>query len=316
MTLDTFLTTVYVLADDFLKSRGIITDSQVHPRRRGPLPALAPAEVLTLCLGAQVACRFASERDFYRAQAERLRALFPTLPHRTQFNRIARRYQALVAEFAATTGHALRRPTDTYEALDGSAVPVRNLKRRGRGWLAGIANKGFGHRLGWYFGFYALASVTPAGAITGIGFAAASAKDQPLAQDFFAARLVRHRRLPSVGVPSPFTCLYLADKGFEGAARYRLWRRLYHADVQTPPKVQNRVQWPRARHKTAAGLRQIVETVFSKLHGPFGLERERPHTLSGFAVRLYAKAAVHNCCIAINRERGKPDLTFMDLFDV
>ncbi|MBA3791987.1 MAG: hypothetical protein H0X23_12210 [Rubrobacter sp.] len=35
-----------------------------------------------------------------------------------------------------------------YQALDASAMPVRNAKRRGHGWLAGYADIGWSNSLG------------------------------------------------------------------------------------------------------------------------------------------------------------------------
>jgi len=57
-----------------------------------------------------------------------------------------------------------------YEALDSTGVPVRNVKRRGHGWLVGFADIGWSNRLGWYEGFHLLMSVNPLGVITGFGF--------------------------------------------------------------------------------------------------------------------------------------------------
>ena len=37
-----------------------------------------------------------------------------------------------------------------YQALDASAMPVRDAKRRGNGWLAGYADIGWSNNLGWY----------------------------------------------------------------------------------------------------------------------------------------------------------------------
>jgi hypothetical protein len=37
-----------------------------------------------------------------------------------------------------------------YEALDSSAMPTRDCKRRGHGWLAGQADIGWFNSLGWY----------------------------------------------------------------------------------------------------------------------------------------------------------------------
>ena len=55
-----------------------------------------------------------------------------------------------------------------YEALDSSAMPVRDAKRRGTGWLAGLADIGWSNSLGWYEGFRLLAAVTPSGGAHGL----------------------------------------------------------------------------------------------------------------------------------------------------
>ena len=62
-----------------------------------------------------------------------------------------------------------------------------------------------------------------------------------------------------------------------------------------------------------AGIRQIVETVYDKLFNTFGLWRERPHELSGLRVRLAARVALHNFCIWLNDQLGRPRLAFADL---
>src|SRR4051794_41243714 len=87
---DTFLTTLYVLVDE-------CCEALPADRRRGPAPALARSEAVTLALYGQWG-RFASERDFYRYADRRLRGAFPRLPHRTQLNRqIRREHDAIVA---------------------------------------------------------------------------------------------------------------------------------------------------------------------------------------------------------------------------
>ena len=62
-----------------------------------------------------------------------------------------------------------------------------------------------------------------------------------------------------------------------------------------------------------AGMRQIVETVSSRLHHDFGLERERPHLLEGFQTRLAARVILHNFCIRLNRQLGRPAMAFASL---
>lgn len=304
MDTDTFLTALYVMADEFCKSQPV-------PRAaRGPKASLTNSEVISLVIFSQWA-RFRSERDFYRYATSCLRPAFPTLPRRSQFNRLARRCYGVLTAFFRRLAGLLQGRHCIYEALDSSGVPVRDAKRRGAGWLAGQADIGWSNRLGWYEGFHLLVSVNPQGVITGFSFAPASTKDQALAEDFFAFRHTPHPRLPALG--SPAQGWYVADKGFEGRGWRRRWRDCYGVRLVSPPKRNSKTPWPKRLRRWLAGIRQIVETVFDKLHHAFGLDRERPRQLDGFQTRLAAKAALHNFCIWLNRQLGRPSLAFADL---
>jgi hypothetical protein len=50
-----------------------------------------------------------------------------------------------------------------FEGLDASTMPVRDVKRRGEGWLVEQADIGWSNRLGWYEGFRLLVAVNPTG---------------------------------------------------------------------------------------------------------------------------------------------------------
>ena len=301
---DTFLTILYVMVDDFCKCQ---SPPQPTP---GPRASLTGSEVITLIIFSQWA-RFRSERDFYRYATSRLRPAFPTLPRRSQFNRLARRHYGTLAAYFRHLVNLLQGQHCAYEALDSSGVPTRSAKRRGAGWLAGPADIGWSNRWGWYEGFHLLLSVNPEGVITGFSFAPASVKDQTLAQDFFAFRHTPHPRLPTLGEPAQGW--YVVDKGFEGQAAAQRWRDDYGAWVICPPKRNSRNPWPKELRRWLAGIRQVVETVFDKLHHAFGLDRERPHQLEGFQTRVAAKAALHNFCIWLNRQLGRPSLAFAAL---
>jgi hypothetical protein len=192
---DTFFTALYVMVDDFYNSR------PREQRRPGPDASLRPSGVITLALFARWS-RFASERDFYRYAKRHLRGAFPTLSDRSQFNRCVRFYTELIEEMALHLAEAMEAQERPYEALDSSAMPIRDAKRRGSGWLAGSAAIGWSNSLGWYEGFRLLVATDPTGVITGFGFCAASASDQQVAETFFA---IRHRPNPgliSVGSPA------------------------------------------------------------------------------------------------------------------
>lgn len=301
---DTFLTILYVMVDDFCKT------SLLPERRPGPQGTLSRSEVVTLAMFGQWQ-GFGSERGFYRYAQRHLRAAFPQLPTREQFNRQVRQQHAALVAFFLHLVSLLAAQRCAYEALDSSGVPTRDAKRRGAGWLPGLADIGWSNRLGWYEGFHLLMAVNPVGVVTGFGFGPASAKDQPLATTFFALRRYSHPGLPSVGAPACGP--YVVDKGFEGQANQQTWWQAYGAQVICPPKRNSRAPWPKRLRRWLAGVRQIVETVYEKLWHTFRLDRERPHDLRGFQARLAAKMALHNFCIWLNEQRGRPRLAFADL---
>ena len=206
------------MVDDFCHSHS--------PKRRpGPDASLSPSEIITLAIFARWS-RFSSERDFYRYADTNLQDAFPTLPDRSQFNRLVRSHDNLIEAFAL---HLVSLLTDAqkcpYQALDSSAMPMRDCKRRGHGWLAGCADIGWSNSLGWYEGFRLLTATDPTGVITGFCFGAASTADQQLAETFFAVRAQPNPRLASVGSIS--SAPYIADKGFEGAENHRRWEESY-----------------------------------------------------------------------------------------
>ena len=89
---------------------------------------------ITLSIFARWA-RFSSERDFYRYAQTNLHSAFPTLPSRPQFNRLLRPHTKLIEDFFLHLVALLEAQKCPYEALDSSAMPVRDAKRRGYGWL-------------------------------------------------------------------------------------------------------------------------------------------------------------------------------------
>lgn len=302
---DTFLTQLYCTVDDFCQSHLAPEPRLGHP------PSLCRSEVVTLAVFSQW-FQFGSESGFYRFAARRLRRAFPSLPDRAQFNRLVREHRESSIAFFLHLAQRLQREACSYEALDTTAVPTRDHRRRGVGWLPEFADVGPSSRLRWFEGLRLLLAVTPQGVVTGYGYGAGSTKDQPLAESFLAARALGHPELTMVGARAQGA--YLTDKGFEGRERHAPWRADYGAEVITPPKRQNSQQWPKEAHRQLASLRQIVETVFDKLHHTFRLGWERPHDLTGFAARLAAKMALHNFCIWLNRQLGRPGLAFCDLW--
>jgi hypothetical protein len=303
---ETFLTELYVWIDEQVKA-------DPPPERPGPPAALSPSEVATLAIYAQWS-RFRSEADFYRHAATRLRPLFPRLPSRPQFNRQVRAVQDLITRLAPRLAQALAQGDErAYEVLDGTGVATRNAKRRGRGWLPGVADIGYCSRLGWYEGVRLLVSVTPRGGITGWGLSAASTNDRTLAETLLALRATPHPAVASVGQPT--SDRYIADMGFSGRACQARWGQAYGATVVSPPQSDSRRAWPKPWRRWLARLRQVIESVNDRVLGSCGLTRLRPHTLAGLLARVAAAVALHNFCCWLNQRDGRGWLAFAQLIN-
>lgn len=303
---ETFLTELYVIVDDFCKSQYRLK------KRRGRQRTMSQSEIVTLAIAGQWS-NFNSEREFYRYIENNFKEAFPQLVRREQLNRQMNQNQEVITAFALYLADTIGRDVD-YEALDGTAIPTRNHKRRGNGWLPGLADYGWSNRLGFFEGVHLLTSVTPIGVITGFGFGPASLKDSVLAETFFAARAKPQPRLPHVGLPAKGD--YVADKGFSQDKNLLRWKTLYDVNVIAAPKRNSRTRrWPRKLRRWLAGLRQIVETVNEKLHHTFRLATERPHSLIGLQSRIAAKVALHNFCIYFNLNNARNPLSFVDIIN-
>ena len=82
LDLDTFLTTMYCIADDLYRAEF----AAQQPLRPGPAPKLSNSEVITLALLAQWQ-RNRSERAFLRYAHNHWRSYFPNLLSQSAFNR-------------------------------------------------------------------------------------------------------------------------------------------------------------------------------------------------------------------------------------
>ncbi len=302
--IEEFLTYLFVMADDFCNAHSITKN------RRGNPMSLYPSEIIALALFSQWD-RFRGERDFHRYARRHFLHLFPTIPTQGQFNRLIRAHREVIIQFFQHLVTLLEARNCIYESLDATAVPTRDSKRRGEGWLWLHTDIGYSNRRGWFEGFKLLCATHPEGICTGWGYGSASAKDQPLIDTFLAARHALHPDLPSVGKPARGP--YLCDRGAEGKAWHAAWWNAFGVVVMNPPKRNSKRPWPKTVRKWLASHRQIIETVFNKLFHTFRLEDDRPHSLDGFHARLAAKFAMYNFAIWMNKLCNRPNLAFAEL---
>ena len=270
-----------------------------------------PSEVATLAIFARWS-RFSSERDFYRYAKPSCAMPSPPCPTALSSTGSCATL-GLIEEIGLHLAEMMKPQRCPYQALDSSAMPVRDAKRRGEGWLAGRADIGWSNSLGWYEGFRLLVAVDPTGVVTGFGFCGASVADQQAGRDIL-------RRAPSTepSVWRAWDRLSPRDSTWPTRASrakktIRRWLECYGARIIHPPKRNSPRSWPKGLRRWVAGIRQIVETVYDKLFNTFGLWRERPHELEGLRARLAARVALHNFCMWLNDQLGRSRLAFADL---
>jgi hypothetical protein len=139
---DTFLNTLDVMVDGFGKTS---LSGQEHP---GSQAVLSRSEVMPWAIFGQWQA-FGSERGFERYARRHLRAAFPQFPTREQLtHQIRQPPDALIAIFLPL-GQLLATLHGAYEALESSGSSIRDAKRRGSGWLPGLAAMGWSNHLGW-----------------------------------------------------------------------------------------------------------------------------------------------------------------------
>src|SRR3989442_6385526 len=166
---DTFLTTLDVMVDD------VCMRSLPPEPPPGPQAALTRSEVVTLALcGQWQGC--GRERGLYHYAQCHLRAAFPQLPTREQYHRQVRQPQTALVAFLLSLVHLLAAQRCADDARDSSGVPTRDAKRRGAGWLPGLADSGWSNRLGWYAGGHRRPGGDPWGGVNRFGWGGGSAQ--------------------------------------------------------------------------------------------------------------------------------------------
>jgi Transposase DDE domain len=178
---------VYVLIDD-----AIATKTIPIPPWPGPRPACTDAEVLTIALVRHLLGR-SSEAAWLGGVRRDWHAWFPHLPHQSEVNR---RVRWLWGAFELLRQHlADRLPTDGWEQIDTSALPVKHPSRvRGPdGWTgwAGL-HASFGRDAAhaeWFYGFrLAVRTDLDSRLVRAWGIVPAAVNERTVAEDLLDAR--------------------------------------------------------------------------------------------------------------------------------
>jgi hypothetical protein len=347
LTLDTFLTAVYVIVDELYQRV-----FAVHkPRRPGPKPVVSDSEVLTLMLLAQWR-RDRSERAFLRYVEAHWRAYFPRRLSQSAFNRRGRALEGVLWALGPQVADLVTARTGQppYEVLDGTPVP---LMRRCRGHR----HKCFGDEAGfgrggsdreWFYGMDLDGAVSASGVLTGVVLVPANTEERWGMETLLVWRMNPERPAPTaaelapilgpphrgprrgltgpvasaLGAGRPAAGCYLADRGLAGEAWQQHWRAdlgavvLTAADLPRPAPTDDTGWRERRRTMTwLSSLRQIAETAFATLVEVFSLPFPRARTYQGVRTRVAAKIAAFNVALYLNLCFGHDPFTQFNPFD-
>ena len=332
MDLDTFLTTLYVLVDDWYKTE-IGTLAQ---RRKAGTLKMSDSEVLTVALVGQweVGVPWRSERGVVRYMQTHGRGWFPKMLERSAFNERVRHLCMVLAALQAWIAQQLTATGDIYEVEDGLPLPVCSLgqmQREKQHWLGAQSSLGHGGTHGgWFYGQRWWVSVTPKGVITGWLVGAAHLNERWMQEAFLTTRaghgalacppvntheIQRSRLSLPGGFMGGFFAVgqsqarpYVVDRGLNGKRWRQHWWQHYQTTVIAipPANAPEHRLWTRADCLWLAHVRQIIETIFSVLTTVFGIKRVNAHSLWGQYTRLAAKAAAYNLAIWFNQRLQRP----------
>jgi hypothetical protein len=330
MDLDTFLTTVYVLIDDWYKRQ----IGQHQPDRGGARQQMSDSEILTLAVAGQwrKGVPWDSERGLVRYMQQHGRQWFPTMLKRSAFNRRVRLLCGLLAALQREVSQWLNGDPLGYEIVDGLPLPSCTLgqaARQRQHWLMHSSRGHGGNYGGWFFGQRWWVSVTPAGGISGWMVGDGSINERWLLEAFLSTRggdgdirgpmAAAHtppaQRISPTGgfiggrfAAGQWIGTYLADRGLNGERWQQHWRSYYAATVITIPPANTAAfgRWSKADCRWLASHRQAIETVYAFLSEVFGIKRLNAHSQWGQYTRLAAKAAAYNLGLFINRLLHRP----------
>lgn len=293
MDLDTFIITVFCNIDDAMKE--LFGDRRL--RQRGPAPALADSEVVTMeAVGEFLG--FSQDRAIFRYFRRHYSHFFPavTTIHRTTFVRQAanlwvvkeRLWQYILSQISYDTNLAL---------VDSFPIPVCQFARAYRcRRFKGEAAFGKDTLIRQtFYGFRVHARLCWPGVITRIGVAAANVSETAMAPDLTAGT----------------TGLLIGDRNYWSPS---LAGELLSSGVelQAPYRWATRDPWP-SRSALLSRFRYRIDTVFGQLVDRYQVKRVWAKDSWHLHSRLLRKVLSHTIALLLNQQQGNPLLQISKL---
>lgn len=293
INMETILTIIYVLVDDWYEAKGKV----LLEGKRGRKPTFKDSEVMTLMLASDF-IPYPGEMQFLGFVRANYLALFPNLIDQSQFNRRARHLGHLVEAMRRDWLCQMGVNHKTQFLIDTKPVPVVGYKRSKRhSDFAGHADYGYcASRKLNYFG-YKLVMVS---SLDGI----------PILYELVSANT--EERQAAETLLTYFTNVeFIGDKGFLGEE----WQnQIYEqtGNIITTPKRKNQtIQHPDGFQKLLNSVRERIEGVFHEIQNTGKhLEHLLAKSRLGLFTRLICKITAHLLKHLLKRQFGIDIQTF------
>lgn len=291
MDLETFITTVFCLTDDFI--RDFVRQQPQKLRQRGPAPTLADSEVVTMAIVGEF-LGLATDQGIYRYFRRHQSALFPALArlHRTTFARQAANLWAVMRALWQHEVHALV-PAPLLHIVDSAPVPVCRLARAPRcRRLRDVA--AYGHDAvarQTFYGVRAHLRLAWPGVITALELAPGNVSDIAMAPE----------------VLGDVAGWVLGDRAYwSPEVRRTLWAQAIALLAPYKKKSLETHPWPHWLLHT----RRRIETVFGQLIERFHLARVWARDRWHLSARVLRKVLSHTTAVLLCRAGAFEPLTF------
>jgi hypothetical protein len=291
--IETILTIIYVLVDDWYQSKG----RELLQGKVGRHPIFSDSEVITLML-AEDFIPYPGEQQFIGYMRANHLALFPNLLDQSQFNRRARGLRLMVEALRCDWLVELGIEHAEHFLIDTKPIPVVGYKRsKSRSDFAGSAAYGYcASRKLHYFG-YKLVMVTT---LDGL----------PVLYELVPAN-IEERQAAETVLDRIANAQFYGDKGFLGDEWQTQIEQQTGNQMTTPKRVNQKIQHPAGFERLLNSVRERIEGVFHEIQntGRY-LERLLAKTVVGLVTRVITKVTSHLLRHLLRRQYGIDIQTF------
>ena len=274
--IETILTIVYVLVDDWYEAEG----KEYLKGKVGCRPTFKDSEVLTLMLCADY-IPYPAEQQFLEFIRANHGEMFPHLPVQSQFNRRSRNLRHLLEALRRYWLNDLGVLEEKYYLLDTKPIPVVGYKRsKSKSDFAGEAGYGYCSSRRLYYWGYKLVMLT-------------TLEGLPIIYDLVSANSDERQAAETV-LPYVQNATIIGDKGFIGKEWQAQIKQQTGNSIVTPKRHNQLQKLPSQVRKIVNRVRERIEGVFHELQntGRY-LERLLAKTRVGLMTRLISKVTAH-----------------------